>query len=45
MGSKGMIVEKLTIGWLQLIISAFTLGGLVYSMVLLKSRIDLMIEN
>lgn len=31
MSAKGIIIEKLTIGWLQIIIAAFTFGGAVYT--------------
>lgn len=28
---KGIVIEKLTIGWLQLLMAAFTLGGFAYA--------------
>lgn len=31
MSAKGIIIEKLTVGWLQIIIAAFTFGGAVYT--------------
>lgn len=31
MSTKGIVIEKLTVGWLQLLVAAFTVGGFTYA--------------